>query len=178
MPCMYKYVISFLVMLSFSGATEAAFEIKLSETHVQSILQNYFPLREYATIARVTLQEPIVQLKKENNDIVLMIPVNASVIGDALHQGHIRVLVGLDYKPSSGGVYLNNPRVDQYEIPTVEKAMSNELREFIETILKNALPLVQIFQLKEKDLNHSLEKSELKRVDVEDLHVKLVFGFK
>ena len=61
-----KYVISFLVMLSFSGAAEAAFETKLSDLHVQSILQNYFPLREYAPIARVTLQEPKVQLEKEN----------------------------------------------------------------------------------------------------------------
>jgi len=173
-----KYVISFLVILSVSGAAEASFESKLSDTHIKSILQNHFPLREYATIARVTLQEPEVQLKKENKDIVLMIPVNANVIGDALHQGHVRVLVSLDYKSSSGGLYLSNPRMTQFDMPAVDKEMLIELRKFIETILKNALPLVQIFKLKERDLNHSLEKSALKQFDVEDHHVKLVFGFK
>lgn len=173
-----KYVISFLAILSFSAATEAAFETNLSETHVQSILQNHFPLREYATITRVTLQEPEVQLEKENKDLVLMIPVNANVIGDALHQGHVRVLLGLNYNASSGGLYLSNPRTVQFEMPTVDKEMSIELRGFIETILKNALPLIQIFQLKERDLNHSLDKSTLKRFDVEDHRIKLLFGFK
>lgn len=173
-----KYIVSFFVVLSFSSAVEAAFETNLSDIHVQSILQNYFPVREYATIARVTLEEPKVLLEKNNKNIILMIPVNANIIGDALHQGHVRVLVNLSYKSSSGGLYLNNPVMNQFEMPTVDKKMMVELSEFIKTILKNSLPLVQIYKLKERDLNHSLSKSALKQSQIEDGRVKVVFGFK
>lgn len=174
-----KSVIILLLMLcGFSGSTQAAFKTSLSEMHVQSVLQNYFPLKEYATIARVTLLEPKVMLGASNKDIVLMIPVDATIIGDAMHRGHVTVLAGLDYKASSGGLYLHNPRIDQFEMPSVDKAMIVELRKFIETIIKNSLPLVRIYKLEERDMNHSLAKSALKNIHFEDHHLSLEFGFK
>lgn len=173
-----KTVILLLILCGLSGVSQAAFKTSLSDVHVQSVLQNYFPLKEYAAIARVTMQEPKVQMGANNKNIVLMIPVDANIIGDAMHRGHITVLVGLSYKATSGGLYLNNPRIDQFEMPNVKKKMIGELREFIEAILKNSLPLVRIYKLKERDMNHSLAKSTLKTVRFEDHRIGLEFAFK
>jgi len=174
---MKKAVIFLILLFGLSGVAQAAFKTKLSDIHVQSALQNYFPLKEYSAIARVTLQEPKVQLEAGNKDIVLMIPVDANITGDAMHRGHITVLVDLSYKASSGGLYLHNPRLGQFEMPSVEKKMVGELREFVTTIIKNALPLVRIYKLKERDINHSLAKSALKNVRFEDGRINLEFGF-
>lgn len=175
---MNKYAILLLILCSLSGVTQAAFKVSLSDTHVQSVLHNYFPLKEYAAIARVTLQGPKVRLGKNNKDIALMIPIDANIINDAMHRGHIIVLVSLSYKASSGSLYLSNPRVTQLEMPSVDKKLLGELSEFIKTIIKNALPLVRIYKVKEQDLNHSLAKSTLKHFSFEDRRLSLEFGFK
>ena len=172
-----KGVILLLALCGFSGAAHATFKTSLSDAHVQSVLQRYFPQKEYAAIARVILLEPKVRLEKNNKDIVLLIPVNANIIGDAMHRGHITVLVNLSYQPSSGGLYLNNPRMDQFEMPGVDKQMLGKLHEFIEAILNTSLPLVQIYKLKESDMNHSLAKTALKNHDIEDHRLSLEFGF-
>jgi len=173
-----KAVIGLLLMCGLSGVAQATFETSLTDTQVQSVLQTYFPLKEYAAIARVTLQEPKVQLVKNNKHIILMIPVDANIIGQKMHRGHITVSVGLDYKAASGGLYLSKPQLEKFEMPGVGKAMVKELREFIKTILKNALPLVRIYKLKESDMNHSLAKTTLKTFLLDDHRIKLEFGFK
>jgi hypothetical protein len=171
-------MILLLVFLGLPGFSEAAFKTNLSDLHVQSVLQSYFPVREYAAVARVTLQEPEVILKQGNKDIVLMIPVDARIVGDETHRGQLTVLVGLNYQAASGGLYLSEPRIQQLEIPSVDGESLQELREFIETIVKNSLPLVRIYMLKEQDLNHSLAKSALKNFAIEDRRLRLEFGFK
>ena len=175
---MKKPVILLIIFCGFSSVAQAAFKTSLSDAHVQSVLQNYFPLKEYAAIARVTLQQPKVQLRANNKDIVLVIPVDANIIGDAVHSGHITVLVNLNYNASSGGLYLHNPRMDQLKIPNVDKKMLRELRQFIAAIIRSSLPLVRIYKLKEKDMNHSLATTTLKHVQLEDNQIRLEFGFK
>lgn len=172
-----KYVWLMLILSSLSGVSHAALKVNLSETHVQSVLQNYFPIKEYAAVARVTLREPKVQF---NNDkyIVLIIPVDANMIGGGLSQGHVVVMASLNYKATTGGLYLSNPRIAQYESPGVDNKVLVELQGLVEAIIKNSLPLVRIYKVKEDDLNHSLAKSALKKVFFESRRLSLEFGFK
>jgi hypothetical protein len=117
-------------------------------------------------------------LEKDNKHIVLVIPVEAKIIGDEMHRGHLTVSVNLNYQASSGGLYLSDPRIQQLEMSSVDKKSMLELREFIGTIIKNSLPLVRIYKVKEQDLNHSLAKSALKYFQIEDHRLILEFGFK
>lgn len=175
---MKKLVILLIIFCGFSSVVQAAFKTSLSDAHVQSVLQNYFPLKEYAAIARVTLQQPKVLLGANNKDIVLLIPVDANIVGDALHSGHITVLVNVNYKASTGSLYLHNPRMNQFKMPGVDKKTIGELRQFITAIIKNSLPLVRIYKLKEDDMNHSLATTTLKHIRFEDHQLRLEFGFK
>ena len=168
----------FLVLLSFASASQAAFVTNLTDIHVQAALQNYFPLREYASIARIVLQEPKVQLEKGSVDIVLMIPVEAKITGDVLHQGHITMLVNVNYQPASGDLFLDNPRLQQFEMPGLDAKLLADLREIIVAMGKTALPLVRIYKVKKEDLNHSLAKSALKEFKIEENQLRLEFGFK
>jgi hypothetical protein len=167
-----------MVLMLLPLAAQATFVTKLSETHVQTVLQGYFPLREYAAFARVSLHEPQVQFQKGNDEIILVIPVEANISGGDLRRGHATMVVGLSYQSANGGVYLQRPRLRDLQIPGVTPRMLADLKVIVEGIGKNSLPLVRIFQVNERELNHSLAKSELKSYELEDGRLKLLFGFK
>ena len=95
-----------------------------------------------------------------------------------MHRTHITVLFLLCYKATSDVLELNIPLIDQFEMPKVNMKMFRDLREIIEAILKNSLPLVRIYKLEERDMNHSLAKSTLKTVHFEDHRIGLEFAFK
>ena len=164
-------------MLLLSVNAWSAYESRLSDTHIQSALVKHFPIREYASFARVTLHEPQVILSKDSKDMLLIIPVDAKITEQSVKKGHARVAVKVSYKPNNGGLYLSDPRIIKFDMLDVTKNMGRQLKAKISTICLNSLPLVQIFKIKERSLNHSLAKSVLKSFSIEDGYLGLVFGF-
>ena len=173
----FATVVLALALSALPAIARSAFVTELSETQIQTALQFHFPVSEYATFARVTLREPKVRLLNNAHNLMLVIAVDANVVGDALRRGHINIAVGLSYKPASGGLYLLSPRLQQFEMQGVSPALVAELKTTIEKMAINFLPLVQIYKLKEKDLNHSLAKSLLKSYTIEQGRLILEFGF-
>lgn len=172
----------FIVILSASmllvpAVAWSAFKTKLSDTHIQSALVKHFPLREYAAFAKVSLHEPQVILSRESKDLLLVIPVDANIPDQPVKQGHARVAVKVSYKPGNGGLYLSSPRVIKFDMPHVSKTMNKDLKNKVDEICQNSLPLVQIYKVMEKSLNHSLAKSVLKSFTIKDHYLGLVFGF-
>ncbi|HHI93162.1 MAG TPA: DUF1439 domain-containing protein [Gammaproteobacteria bacterium] len=174
---MLKMFFAGFALLGLPPLAHAAFVVDLPDTRIQGVLQNYFPISEYAAFARVSMDVPQVRLSKTNKDIVLVIPIEAKVMGGGVHKGHVTMLLGLSYKPARGGLFFGQPRITQFEIPSVSEKMLAELREIVDVMGKNALPLVRIYTVKERDLNHSLAKSELKSFVIGDGRLQLEFGF-
>jgi len=164
-------------LLGLSSLTHAAFIVDLPATRIQGVLQNYFPIDEYAAFARVSMDVPQVRLSKTNKNIVLVIPIVAKMMGEGIHRGRVTMLMGVSYKATSGGLFLGQPRIVQFEIPGVSEKTAVDLWEIVDLMGKNALPLVRIYTVREQDLNHSLAKSELKSFVVEDGRLYLEFGF-
>jgi hypothetical protein len=172
----------FLIIFSYSflllpAIALSALEIKLSDTHIQSRLVKHFPIREYAAFARITLHEPQVILSRDAKDLLLIIPVDASIPDQSLQKGHARIAVKVAYRPGNGGLYLSNPRVIEFEMPQVSNNMNLKLKSKITTMCLNSLPLIQIFKLEEKALKHSLAKSNLKSYSINDGSLVMTFGF-
>lgn len=168
---------SFLFYL-FSAPSWATFVTNLSATHVQSVLQMHFPLREYTTGARVSLHDPQVLLVNGASGMTLMIPVEANIPGEELRHGHAVVTVGLSYKATTGELFLSNPRLQQFEMPKIPEALKQELAATVTVMTAKALPLVRIYTVSEQDLNHSLDKSALKSSGVENDKLRIEFGFR
>jgi len=176
----FRVLKTFFTGFALSGLpllAHAAFVVDLPDTRMQGVLQNYFPISEYAAFARVSMDVPQVRLSRANKDIVLVVPIVAKVMGGDVHKGRVTMLLGLSYKPAHGGLYLDQPRIKQFEISGVSEKIAADLREIVDIMSKNAFPLVRIYTVKERDLNHSLAKSELKSFTIRDGHLQLEFGF-
>ncbi len=157
--------------------TWSAFITRLSAVQIGDVLQLHFPLREYATFARMSFYPPEVFLTKDANDLELKFPVMANVPGDALYRGYALVAVNVSYKPGTGGLYLYRPRLQTVDMSGLPADMADEVRIVVDTVMQNALPLVKIYQVRERDLNHTLSKSELKSMVLEEGGLVLEFGF-
>lgn len=171
------YLLSFLVYLCPAPAW-ASFVTTLSATHVQSVLQMHFPLREYTTGARVSLHDPQVRLAAGADSMTLMIPVEVEIPGTGLRHGHALIAIGLNYNAMTGELFLHDPRLQAFEMPTVAETLKQELAATVTIMTTKALPLVRIYKVREQDLNHSLDKSTLKSSSVEDGRLRLEFGFR
>ncbi len=163
---------------AISSASQAAFVTGLSDTQIQNVLENYFPLSEYAASARVSLHQPKARLQKDNKKIVLIIPLVAKITGGTVLRGHATIQVELAYKALTGGVYFSKPYIQQFDVPRASNKMRGVLHDIVAAMVENSLPVVRIYTVKERELNHSLSKSTLKSTLIENGRLRLEFGFK
>lgn len=180
---MYRWCLSVTVLFALlfgllPTTAGPAFVVKLSDTHLHSALQLHFPVREYTPTARLSLHEPQIRLSHGEHNIMLTIPIDANIPGQRQQRGHATVSVGVNYLPPSGELYLREPQIQAFKMPGVEDVQTlQKLRMAIETILRNTLPLVRIYRVTEQQLNHSLVKSTLKSMVIDDGQITVVFGF-
>jgi len=137
----------------------------------------YFPLREYSAAARLTLSEPVVILRQGADKLQLDIPVVASIPGEGRKRGQVVVDVGLHYKPSTGELFLGDPKIRDFDMKDIADETRKIFRASLSDILIKTLPLVRIHRVREQDLNHSLSMSEMKSMHVEDGRVRVSIGF-
>ncbi len=172
------HALAMLLLFAVSSSSHAAFETSLSTGQIEKVLEQYFPLNEYAAFARMEMHRPQVRLVNGNEKIVLIVPVVANIVGGEKHQGHATISVSLAYKPHIGGVYFSQPELLELAIPGVDGQMQSALKGIIDVMSQNSFPVVKIYTVKERMLNHTLAKSTLKSFRVADDKLHLVIGFK
>lgn len=165
-----------LIMLPPAKAI-AAFTFSVSDRQIETALLLYFPLSHYTAAARLHLTEPQVRLKNNAHSLQLTIPVIARLPGQGRHRGQLRIHIGLHYKASSGELFLARPKIQTFVMNDISAEHYNAFRASLTDVLAKTLPLVRIHQVKESDLNHTLAKSEMKSMTIEEGTVKIVIGF-
>ena len=155
----------------------AAFVTELTEDDIEHSLQTDFPAREYAAFARVTLLSAEVKLTAGSQHLRLIIPVEINIPGEPPHRGEAQVNTSLNYKPVTGELFFAAPELQSFSLADVSEKLAQDTRQVVEVLIKNTLPLIRIYQLKEHDLNHSLSKSLLKSQRIEETKLILEFGF-
>ncbi|VAX02269.1 hypothetical protein MNBD_GAMMA20-243 [hydrothermal vent metagenome] len=161
----------------FPAKAFAAYFFTVDSARIQSALLMYFPLREYRAAARLTLSEPMVILKQDADKLQLDISVLASIPGDGRKRGQVVADVGLHYKPSTGELFLADPKIRGFAMKGITDESRKTFRASLSDILIKTLPLVRIHQVREQDLNHSLSMSNMKSMRVEDGRIRVAIGF-
>ncbi len=155
----------------------AAYSFTIDSARIESALLMYFPLREYSAAARLSLIEPAAILRQGADNLQLDIPVVASIPGEGRKRGRVLVGVGLHYKSSTGELFLGIPRIRRFDMADISVEDRQAFHASLSDVLIKTLPLVRIHRVREQDLNHSLSKSEMKSMRVEDGRVRVSIGF-
>ena len=101
----------------------------------------------------------------------------ATIPGEGRKRGRIVAAVGLHYKSSTGELFLGIPRLRAFEMDGVSEDRRETLRASVTDVLIKTLPMVRIYRVHEEDLNHSLIKSEIKSMTIEDDFLRVSIGF-
>jgi len=173
----FIYPLFICLALLFPAKVFAAYSFTVDSARIHSALLMYFPLREYSAAARLTLSEPVVILRQGADKLQLDIPVVASIPGEGRKRGQVVVDVGLHYKPSTGELFLGDPKIRDFDMKDIADETRKIFRASLSDILIKTLPLVRIHRVREQDLNHSLSMSEMKSMHVEDGRVRVSIGF-
>lgn len=172
-----RAIFLFFCALFFAQA-QAAFYTEVTEAQMASAMRFHFPAKEYASVARVELDYPQVSLSRDKGAIDITLILYVMMAGQERREGSVSLRADLSYKPASGELYLTAPKLMTMEVAGVKSDLKPALRENVNTVLQNVIPLIRIYRVKETDLNHSLDKSTLKSSLVDDGVLKLEFGFK
>jgi hypothetical protein len=173
----YYYLFA-LPLLLFMGQAQASFSTHLTPAQIEADMQAHFPAKEYAAVARVELHNPRVNLSSQVAGIKIALTLSAKMAGQKEKEGKVVLQAGLNYKPASGELFLIDPELLDLEMPLVNGDLTEEIRSTVINMLRNIIPLIRIYRVKESDLNHSLDKSTLKTYSVTDGRLNLEFGFK
>lgn len=181
-PLMTKYLhstIIFLLCLTLLLPMKAFafFNFSVTNHQIENALFLYFPLSNYSTAAKLSLNEPTVILKKTAHALQLNIPVTARIPGIGRKKGLLIIDINLHYKAVSGELFLGTPHIRSFEMSDISAEHYNTFRASLADMLAKTLPLVRIFQVRESDLNHTLEKSMMKTVTIDDGALEIVIGF-
>ncbi len=173
----FIYPLLICLALLFPAKAFAAYFFTVDSARIQSALLMYFPLREYRAAARLTLSEPMLILRQGAGKLQLDIPVTASIPGKGRKQGQVIADVGLHYKPSTGELFLADPKIRGFTMKDISDESRKMFHASLSDILIKTLPLVRIYRVQEQDLNHSLSMSNMKSMHVEDGRVRVSIGF-
>lgn len=175
-----RFVYLLFICLAFllpPAKTFAAYFFMIDGARIQGALLMYFPLSEYSAAARLTLLEPTVVLRQGADNLQLDIPVAASIPGEGRKSGRVVVDVGLNYKSSTGELFLGAPEIRRFDMAAITDGERKTFHASLSDVLIKTLPLVHIHRVREQDLNHTLPKSKMKSMHVEDGRVRVVIGF-
>jgi hypothetical protein len=173
----YYYLVALSLLLVMSQA-QASFTTQLTPAQIEADMQSHFPAKEYAAVARVELLYPRVDLSSQESGITIHLTLLAKMAGQKEKEGKVVLHTGLNYKPASGELFLVDPELVDLEMPFVNGDLMEEIKSTVVNMLRNIIPLIRIYRVKESDLNHSLDKSTLKTYSVADDRLNLEFGFK
>lgn len=176
-PLRATHLTFIFVFLLFPATAFATYSFSVTVGQIQNALRLFFPLREYAADARLSLSEPAVSLRAGADDLWMEVPVVVSISGQARLRGRATVDVGLYYRAASGDLFLGNPRLRSFEMDGLTADRREALRASLADVLTNTLTLVRIYRVREQDLNHSLAKSEIKAIKIENDVLRVSIGF-
>ena len=160
-------------------ACDSGFDIRISETKIQSTLSEKLPLEKtYLKIFDVTLNNPRVDLLKENDrvqgglDVVLVI----SAFGKTLDfDGTIDASGGVHYVPDEEAFYMTDPVVEALAIEGLPEKYKGQVEKVIASAIEEFYASRPVYRLEDRSMKESAAGMVLKDVKVggDDLVVTL-----
>lgn len=167
----------FLLIFLIPAAAFATFSFSVTVSRIQKSLVLHFPINEYAMTTRLKLYDPVVTLKPGATHLKLAISIKASIAGVGQKRGRALVDVGLHYKSSTGELFLGYPKLRNFEMEDVTDERRALIRDSLRDVLLKTLPMVRIYRVHEKDLNHTLAKSEITAMKIDKDILRVSIGF-
>lgn len=152
--------------------------IAMTQSEIQSVLDERFPAGKSALIFTVTFQDPKVRLEHGSDRIRFEITARTNFkVNDVHPEGRGTIESEIGYNPGKGEFYLREP-VLELEIGGLDRKQTLLVNEAANTILESHISRYPIYRLKKTSLKENMARLVLRDVRVEGGLLKITLGLK
>lgn len=137
----------------------------------------HFPRRDCLLGAIcVTLSEPRVELRKDDERIFVVAQAQPEMPGQALESGTVEVAGVPRYDAAQGAFFLDRPAITRTEFASLSPAYASTISQVLGVVLDDYLKATPIHKLDERDPRQSLAKLVLRGVAVREGRLEFTIG--
>jgi hypothetical protein len=159
-----------LVVIGVGGCGAATFTVTKTQEELQARLAPRFPITREKYLVAVTLSDPKVLLRTEDNRVGLDLATEVRApraLLTAPLAGRIAVMGVPYYDPQQKAFFLHDPRIERVDFPGFDLARYQKARLALEAAVGLALQSIPVYTLEGRTFKEATAKHLLKEVHVE-----------
>lgn len=163
------------VFLKTKGIT-----VSITQPMIDKALVDAFPKSDrYLKIVEVTYSNPSVKLLESTDRIEIGMDAEVGLgagLLDKTYKGSVTLSSGLRYDAESLQFFLNEPTVDNIDIPGVPKELSSQVVDAVTKASHQFLQSVPVYKLNTEDFKIALAAAVLKGITIQDQTIQVTLG--
>lgn len=161
-----KQILFALTLFSIS-TNASAYTLELSKAELERYAQAYFPITQQTPFSKVRYSSPKVVLDEKTNRIGLEVTVHAEMPGMIAIAGRGQIDGKLEYRQQSNQFYLHDPKIKNVRFANTSYELANSIQQMANSMSRQTLPMIFVYELKDQDLRQKMAKSVLKSARVQ-----------
>ncbi|MCD9028179.1 DUF1439 domain-containing protein [Luteimonas sp. BDR2-5] len=169
-----------LTLLCIAGCTSIGVvsawlndQVAFTAPQLQRQLDSRFPrsFDKFGGIVSVTLEHPRLSMPAGDNRLRLDFDIAFDGLGGASRPGHLALLSGLRYEPSTRGLHLQDPELLQFDLPGSNALLQGGARGVVNSLLAEYARSEPVYRIDDDLLSRLPAGRHIGNVEVRDARV-------
>jgi len=173
---MFKSVIFVFLYSASLMATALDYTHEITEQEIQEKVSALMPVVKKKYFVTITISNPKIDLIKKSDEIGIYADIKANVTGGINGSGQVMIKGSLEYNADKGEFYFKNPKIVSLAIDKVSNNIIPKIQGLAEAALSKVMTVRPVYKFKDDNLKHTLAKSVLKSLKVENEKLLLTLG--
>lgn len=148
-------------------------QVAFTAPQLQRQLDNRFPrsFDKLGGIVSVTLDNPRISLPTGDDRLRLDFDLTLDGLGSDARPGHLALVSGLRYEPSTRGLHLENPELLQFDLPGSNSLLRGGARGVVNSLLAEYARSEPVYRIDDDLLSRLPSGRHIGNVEVKDARV-------
>ncbi|MDH5737637.1 MAG: DUF1439 domain-containing protein [Gammaproteobacteria bacterium] len=168
-------IIVVIVAVLYSSIS-MGYTVKISESQLQEKVSAMIPMERKKYFVTVVIDNALVKLSEDDDSISLENSLSVIAPGNVSGTGKIMIKGAVRYEKEEGAFYLDRLEVISLESPDIPTALLPKVKNIVQIAAAEWMEKHPIYRLQDGNLKHSIAKSFLKSVSVENGELVIEMG--
>lgn len=156
-----------LILILFTGQVQA-YTVEISETDLQQMVSQGFPVQQQTPFATIILSDPRIRILGDSNRMRLSLAISTAFPNQLTSRGRAEIEGELAYDANKGEFHLRQPALIGLQFDQLPQEYHQMASALVGAIAQQTLPIIVLYRLDEKDIRQEMTKRILKGVTVKD----------
>ncbi len=171
----YIFLLSIFFLTGCTSKTNQGFVFSLSETELNSSLQDSFPLEEDFIFGKIVIDTPKITMKRNDKRMKIAIALNLSTLFTPNQKGSFSLWGVPKFNPKNRSIYLKEIEIETLSFSNMKlnKNLSNTFLKALNPMLNKAFEEFPIYTIP----NDSFHRNRVKDIILDNGKLLITYGF-